>query len=236
MTSKIELGVFLFFCAICATLGHVTHALIEPAQPEELMPTTAEPEEPLPVEPVADAPEAPATAEPESSATTPTSSQPIDPESIYIKDSYATVPDLISLEDYVHGYAGLCPSEQPKNHRAWEHERFVTALGVWSQWPTPEHYVETYWSEWHISPRNDIQDISSFANMNLANTQLNHRATVYIDWSRWAVFWDATWPDERPYLEKVSATYPAEWDTTVVSMQSYLRKLESQYRQLCPND
>lgn len=232
MTSKIELGIFIGFCLICVGLGTVTHAVQEEWAPADSGSVIIEEEDVVSVEPLPDTtePESAPTPEPVTSPTTTPETTPspeITSSSIYINDGYETTPGVISLEDYVHYYAGLCPSEQPQNHRAWEHERFVTALGVWSQWLSYQHYIETYWSDWHYSPSSDVRAISSFTNMGFEDNGANRHSIVYIDWSTWTVFWESS---------NDSPSYSASWDATVAEMQSYLNELESRYRQLCPND
>lgn len=224
MTSKIELGIFLLFCALCAVAESTTRALVVPS--ETAVPSIAE-EGVVATEPLPDITESEPALTPEPVTSPTTTPEPTPRPEVAPTPTEQTEPQIISYMDYIDHYAGLCPSEQPKESAGWTRGRFLAALGTWSWGPSPKHYIETYWEDWHYTTRTDVQYVSSFSNVGTyPYTYTNSHAAIYIDWSTWTVFWETS-------VE--SPTYSASWDATVAEMQGYLNELESRYRQLCPN-
>lgn len=153
-------------------------------------------------------------------------------------DDWARDLGLYTNVDYVRYYLGKCPHEQPAGNPWWTPYRFLATTGVYPSdfYSDPQHHlIETYWGHWKDG--RDMYDggISSFYNLGLTGEAALMSATVFVDWSTLSVYWDATWQDNRPWKEHIGS-YPAEWDTVVANMQSYLRSLESKYNSLCPND
>lgn len=144
--------------------------------------------------------------------------------------------NIHTMNEYEDKYAGLCPSEQPRESVFWEHARFSAALGLDSPWPSPEYYTEIYWREYHVNPTDKVEHVSNFANLGLAQTEKNRSAGIFLDWSTWSFYWDATWQDNRPYTLHISPDYPAEWDEIATRMTAYLRQLEARYNILCPGE
>lgn len=155
--------------------------------------------------------------------------------------SPSAVPIIVTWMDYVDAYRGLCPHEQPQESPFWRWHQWLAAVGANTDHYSVEHVIEMYWEAYRRGDANmpsGETSIDNFWNLGLApvGDRVTYGAALYMNYSTLEVYWDASNPNNRPYIPGVADTYPPEWDTIAANAQVYLRYLENTYNSHCPND
>lgn len=174
----------------------------------------------------------------------------VDHESKPVEESYYTAPkeievpdqkwtedlkavsEIISKGEYIAKYNGICPEAQPDNMFTAEF-KYLAAVGADSPYPTPEHFAETAWNDRMHGRGFNPWQVGNFVMLGLADNGENRRASLFIDMDAVTAYWDATWEEDRPYLEKVSTAYPTAWDELTARASARLQWLENTYRERC---
>lgn len=174
---------------------------------------------------------------------TPTTSSPKDlPNTSVSTSTIIHHPDAILQEEdmnrittaweYVVNYAGTCPSAQPDDSvfkNDWKHR---AAIGLWSDYPTPEHFVETYWNQYKKGQQFATEEVmATFPMLNLTGAD---DIGFYVNWSTFDVYYDSVWPERRP--RAVTATERAQADEMAIRMKNYLHYIDNLYHTRCPNN
>lgn len=216
---------------LMAGAGVATFSIGMGTQPEgiveELSTVIIKPEEAIDFDEIGElAPTSPPLTEPDP---VPISPPEPSPAAILVEESEKEATELSTPTEYWAKYAGVCPEDQPKDSIFWEQSRYLAfARHADYQWPTFQHYVNTYWNFYMLHGYTGTLRVSTFANLGYENNMANQAVGLWIDYENMTIY-QASMNPTNPWT---NIPQPF-WDRVTTEANAYLKQLDARYHAEC---